>query len=78
MEAELEALRNQVNALTNAVTLMARVKGERLTTVQVEERIGRTRQTIMKMVRHGDFPEPCTDGRWLLSDILEYESAKKH
>ncbi|MEG2582480.1 helix-turn-helix transcriptional regulator [Comamonas sp.] len=78
MEAELEALRNQVNALTNAVTLMARVKGERLTTIQVEERIGRTRQTIMKMVRHGDFPEPCTDGRWLLSDILEYESAKKH
>lgn len=78
MEAELEALRNQVNALTNAVTLMARVKGERLTTVQVEERIGRTRQTIMKMVRHGDFPEPCADGRWLLSDILEYESAKKH
>lgn len=78
MEAELEALRNQVNALTDAVTLMARVKGERLTTIQVEERIGRTRQTIMKMVRHGDFPEPCTDGRWLLSDILEYESAKKH
>lgn len=78
MEAELEALRNQVNALTNAVTLMARVKGERLTTVQVEERIGRTRQTIMKMVRQGDFPEPCIDGRWLLSDILEYESAKKH
>lgn len=78
MEAELEALRNQVNALTNAVTLMARVKGERLTTIQVQERIGRTRQTIMKMVRHGDFPEPCTDGRWLLSDILEYESAKKH
>jgi predicted DNA-binding transcriptional regulator AlpA len=78
MQTDLQALREEVSALKDVVHLLVRVKGERLTTTQVEERIGRTRQTIMKMVRHGDFPEPCTDGRWLLSDILEYESAKKH
>lgn len=78
MEAELQALRAEVGALKEAVTLMARIKGERLTTAQVEERIGRTRQTIMAMVRRGDFPAPCKDGRWLLSDILEWEADKKH
>lgn len=77
MEAELQALRAEVGALKEAVTLMARIKGERLTTAQVEERIGRTRQTIMAMVRRGDFPEACKDGRWLLSDILEWEADKK-
>lgn len=78
MEAELRALRAEVGALKEAVQLMARIKGERLTTAQVEERIGRTRQTIMAMVRRGDFPEPCKDGRWLLSEILEWESTKSH
>lgn len=75
---ELQALKEEVSALKEAVMLLARVKGERLTTAQVEERIGRTRQTITAMVRRGDFPSPCKDGRWLLSDILEWEEGKRH
>lgn len=77
MEAELQALRAEVGALKEAVTLMARIKGERLTTAQVEERLGRTRQTIMAMVRRGDFPSPCKDGRWLLSEVMEWEETKQ-
>lgn len=77
MKSELEALREEVGSLREAVKLLARIKGERLTTAQVEERIGRTRQTIMAMVRRGDFPSPCKDGRWLLADVLEWEAKKK-
>lgn len=73
----LEKLEQEVSRLTSAVILMAQAKGERLTTAQVTERIGRCRQTVMAMVRRGDFPEPCNDGKWLLSDVLEWESKKQ-
>jgi predicted DNA-binding transcriptional regulator AlpA len=73
-----EALIERIDQLTKAVTLMAQQQGARLTSAQVCERIGRTRQTITSMVRRGDFPEPCKDGRWLLADILEWEAEKTH
>ena len=74
---QIQTLQQQVAALTSAVQLMARIKGERLTTAQVVERIGRTRQTIATMVRRGDFPPPCKDGHWLLSEIMEWEEKKR-
>jgi len=77
MKSELEALREEVGSLREAVKLLARIKGERLTSPQVCERIGRTRQTIMAMVRRGDFPSPCKDGRWLLSEVMEWEESKQ-
>ena len=70
------AVLQRLDALTSAVILMAQQKGARLTSAQVVERIGRTRQTITSMVRRGDFPEPCADGKWLLSEILEWEAGK--
>ena len=73
----LEALDQKMNLVLDALKLMAQTKGDRLTTAQVTERVGRCRQTIMAMVRRGDFPEPCNDGRWLLADVLEWESKKK-
>lgn len=77
MTNELQALREEVSALRQVVQLMARIKGERLTSAQVVERVGRTRQTITAMVRRGDFPQPCNDGRWLLSEIMEWEEKKR-
>ena len=75
--SEIEELKKEVSRLTDAVIMMAQAKGDRLTTAQVTERVGRCRQTIMAMVRRGDFPEPCNDGRWLLAEVLEWESRKK-
>ena len=75
--SEIEELKKEVSRLTDAVIMMAQAKGDRLTTAQVTERVGRCRQTIMNMVRRGDFPEPCNDGRWLLAEVLEWESRKK-
>ena len=59
---QIQHLQQQVAALTSAVQLLARVKGERLTTAQVVERIGRTRQTIATLVRQ---------------DVLAAEAKKK-
>lgn len=73
----LEAINQKMDLMLDAIKLMAQSKGARLTTAQVTERVGRCRQTIMAMVRRGDFPEPCNDGRWLLADVLEWESKKK-
>lgn len=73
----IERLEQQVDRLTSAIILMAQTKGERMTTAQVTERVGRCRQTIMNMVRRGDFPEPCNDGKWLLADVLAWEAKKK-
>jgi len=70
------ALIQRIDALTSAVILMAQQRGARLTSAQVVERVGRTRQTITSMVRRGDFPEPCIDGKWLLSEIIEWEAKK--
>ena len=70
----LDILLQKVARLTEAVIMMAQSKGERLTTAQVTERVGRCRLTIMNMVRRGDFPEPCNDGKWLLADVLEWEA----
>lgn len=70
------ALIQRIDALTSAVILMAQQRGARLTSAQVVERVGRTRQTITSMVRRGDFPEPCADGKWLLSEIIEWEAKK--
>lgn len=73
----LEAIEKKMDLMMDAIKLMAQAKGERLTTAQVTERVGRCRQTIMNMVRRGDFPEPCNDGRWLLAEVLEWELRKK-
>ena len=76
MQATIESLQQQLAALTSAVIMMAQSHGKRLTSAQVCERVGRTRQTITSMVRRGDFPEPCKDGHWLLADIINWENRR--
>jgi predicted DNA-binding transcriptional regulator AlpA len=77
MKSEIEALREEVCGLKEAVMLLARIKGGRLSSSQLVERVGRTRQTIMSMVRRGDFPAPCKDGHWLLEEVMEWEKSKR-
>ena len=74
--AVLERVGEELSQLRSAVMLMARQKGTRLTRAQVCERIGRCSKTLTVMVRRGDFPSPADDGRWLLSEILEWESRR--
>ena len=58
---QIQHLQQQVAALTSAVQLMARIKGERLTTAQVVERIGRTRHATGGQALPGHRPR-CHTG----------------
>lgn len=63
----------RIDALTKAVQHLAQVNGARLTKAQLAERLGCHRNTLRARVAVKGFPKPCTDGKWLLSEIIEWE-----
>lgn len=54
--------------------LIARLAGERLTRDEMCKRLQVVSKTLTDRVRRGVVPSPCSDGKWLLSEILEWES----
>ena len=68
------ALLEKFDQLVSAVIQMARVNGARLTREQLAARMGAHKNTIRnRMERDTGFPRPCADGKWLLSDVIEWE-----
>ena len=63
----------RIDALTSAVQHMAQVNGARLTKTQLADRIGCHRNTLRSRVSVKGFPKPCSDGKWLLSEVIEWE-----
>jgi len=54
--------------------LIAKLHGERLTR---EEMVGRLRisgKTLTDRVRRGIVPSPGSDGKWLLTEVMDWES----
>lgn len=67
-------LADQVNKLASAVQYMASMLGSRLDRGQLAERMGVHRNTLAKrMATDSSFPRPGKDGKWLLSEIVEWE-----
>lgn len=66
-------LLQSIDALTKAVQHLAQVNGARLTKAQLADRLGCHRNTLRSRVADKDFPKPCADGKWLLSEIIEWE-----
>lgn len=54
--------------------MIARMKGERLTREEMCDRLRISGKTLTDRVRKGAAPSPCSDGKWLLSEVLEWES----
>lgn len=54
--------------------LIVRMAGERLTREEMCDRLRVSGKTLTDRVRRGVVPSPCTDGKWLLSEVLEWES----
>ena len=73
---ELEALRSQIEALTKAVVHLAQQHGARMTRHEMCERLGVCSKTLTARVRNGGVPSPCADGKWLLSEIVEWEAMR--
>lgn len=63
----------RIDALTKAVQHMAQVSGSRLTKAQLADRLGCHRNTLRSRIAVKGFPQPCSDGKWLLSEIIEWE-----
>jgi predicted DNA-binding transcriptional regulator AlpA len=66
----------RIDALTSAVQFMASALGQRLTRAQLSERMGVHRNTLAKLMKDPTFPLPGKDGKWLLSEIVEWETRK--
>jgi len=54
--------------------LIARLHGQRLTREEMCERLQVVGKTLTDRVRRGKVPAPCSDGKWLLSEVLDWES----
>lgn len=70
------AILERIDALTDAVLLMARMSGARLTRAQLCERLGIHRNTLRTKSAERGFPKPDVSGKWLLSEVIEWESGR--
>lgn len=68
------ALLDRIDKMASAMQLMATMLGTRLDRGQLAERMGVHRNTLAKRVQTDrDFPTPGRDGKWLLSEVIEWE-----
>ena len=66
IKKELVMLRREIQVLTKQT-------GHRLSRSEVSKRLGVCRQTLSDRIKKGSFPPPGKDGKWLLSDLIEFE-----
>lgn len=71
-----DTLIERIDALTAAFVQMAKLTGARLTRQEVLDRLRVSRNTLTSYIEHKGFPRPGLDGKWLLSEIVEWESRK--
>lgn len=67
---EIAALRHKVDALLDAL-------GPRITREQLCKRRGCHRNTIPGLIDRGIVPRPDVNGRFLLSEVMEYEAIER-
>ncbi len=56
--------------------LLCRMQGAMLTRRQMLERYDVCNKTLNARVARGTLPKPGADGKWLLSEVMEFESAQ--
>lgn len=69
------ALKGQIAILTSAVQTLCVQQGSRLTRAQLSLRLGIHRNSLnQRLAQDRTMPRPGKDGKWLLSEIIEWES----
>lgn len=72
--SEAALLAEKLEKMASAMTLMASMLGTRLDRGQLAERMGVHRNTLAKrLATDRTFPRPGRDGKWLLSEVIEWE-----
>ena len=73
------ALLDRLDKMASAMQLLAQALGTRLTREQLAQRLGIHRNTLrIRLQQDPRFPRPGSDGRWLLSEIVEWEQSQRH
>ena len=71
---QVEALTQQLRILTTAVQMLCTQSGTRLNVQQLADRLGVHRNTVTARLKTDrTMPRPGKDGKWLLSEIIEWE-----
>ena len=66
---------SEIELLTREVrSLRLLLLGTRINKTAMAERLGITLGTLQSRIKRGDVPAPGRDGKWLLADVLEWES----
>lgn len=68
------AIIERLDSLTAAFVAMAKLTGARLSRAQMCDRLQISGKTLTDRVRRGLVPTPGADGKWLLAEIVEWES----
>lgn len=67
-------LLERIDKMSSAMQLMASMLGTRLDRGQLADRMGVHRNTLAKrLATDRTFPRPGRDGKWLLSEVIEWE-----
>lgn len=70
-------LLERIDKMASAMQLMAAMLGTRLDRGQLAERMGVHRNTLAKRLSTDrGFPRPGRDGKWLLSEVVEWEQRR--
>lgn len=64
---------NELRLMREALSMLCNQVGARLTREQICERVGIHRNTLRTYIRERNFPKPGRDGKWLLSEVIEWE-----
>jgi predicted DNA-binding transcriptional regulator AlpA len=73
-----QALLSRIDMLTQAVIQLAQTQGVKLTRKQLAERLGIHPNSITRrLAEDRNFPRPDPLGRWLLADVIAWESASE-
>lgn len=74
MTATETVLLERIDKMASAMQFMATMLGTRLDRGQLAERLGIHRNTLAtRLATDKSFPRPAKDGKWLLSDLIEWE-----
>lgn len=69
-----QTILERMDKMASAMQLMAAMLGTRLDRDQLADRLGIHRNTLATRLKtDNSFPRPGTDGKWLLSEIVEWE-----
>lgn len=67
----------EIAALTHEVrSLRLILLGTRLNKTDMAKRLGITLNTLQARVKRQEVPAPGRDGKWLLSDVIEWEGGQ--